>query len=78
MVELPRKAISSTSKPDKFLVSMEWEDVFSPVGTMASLGLDQTTLLYYWKGKAVFPGRGRFNFRNMWTPQPRFMELVGN
>lgn len=68
----------SLSKLDKFLVSADWDDYYSPVSVHALLrvGSDHTPILLKRGEVLTRSGPTPFKFQNMWLLQPSFIDLV--
>lgn len=68
----------SLSKLNRFLISIDWDNLLSPVSVSAlpRPGLDHTPILL--KGGEVQRQAGPFpfKFQNMWLLHPRFVDMV--
>lgn len=64
------------SRLDRFLVSSDWEDLFSllEASALPHLGSDHTPLLL--SGGALRQGSKPFRFQLMWLLHPGFKDLV--
>lgn len=69
---------SSLSKLDRFLVSTDWDEYFSPLNAIALPCPGSDHSLIFLKGEAEVRKGGPylFKFQNMWLLHPSFVELI--
>lgn len=68
----------SLSKLDRFLISVEWDDLFSPssVHALPRLGSDHMPIMPKGRETLTWHGHLPFKFQNMWLLHPGFVDQV--